>query len=697
MNQRAFSQFYLVPESGIELVAGQTVASTGPAWLRIEPISALARCSWVRMRYSASYFDEPVRPLIRFVLTNGDDVTLPMNGPVLGTAEWIGRVPGNTASAFISPVRRMGSFDFRLESISPIPRVALILQGLRGRRPGWLYWACRSRVLNSRREAWQALSFAAGGTPMDDYAGWHARLARPIELAGFDRPRTDWRRGPVFRLVLNLAGSDPDRLRRTIESLRAQIYPRWFLHAAADATMEPRLLAAFRELGHGDSRVSKTPLDFEHSDLPESTKGGSDLLAMSDPGDLLAVIDVGDGLAEYALAVVAEEIARWPRADFIYADEDCVTPDGILHSPALKPDWSPILQNEIGYTGRCAFFRAAAITPQGLRQLVADRQTAIDDLTKDLPRESIRHIRRILYSRLSPSAAEEPQTLTVHSANRGTDDQAQWPDVAIVIATRDHGKLLAECLRGLREKTDYPHCELIVMDNGSTAPDAVRLLQQIADEPRTTVLHRPGPFNFSALSNEGARASNAPVLLFINNDIAMLDSGWLKAMVRWAIKRDIGVVGAKLIFPTGVIQHAGVVLGMGAIAGHVYLRSPVGHRGYLSELAVPREVTAVTAACIAIERSKFEAVGGFDAENLPVDLNDMDLCLRVGEHGWTNLWTPQATLIHHQSGTRGIDPDPFEFYRKERTYFVKRWANAIRDDPYFHPGLSLYAHDVALA
>jgi hypothetical protein len=141
-------------------------------------VSDLARCSWIRMRYSASFFDELVRPLIRFVSTNGDNVTLPMNGSVLGSAEWIGRVPENTVAAFISPVRRTGPFDFRLESISPIPRAALILQGLRGRRPGWLYWACRSRVLNSRREAWQALSFAAGGTPMRDYAAWHARAPR---------------------------------------------------------------------------------------------------------------------------------------------------------------------------------------------------------------------------------------------------------------------------------------------------------------------------------------------------------------------------------------------------------------------------------------------------------------------------------------------------------------------------------------
>ena len=154
---------------------------------------------------------------------------------------------------------------------------------------------------------------------------------------------------------------------------------------------------------------------------------------------------------------------------------------------------------------------------------------------------------------------------------------------------------------------------------------------------------------------------------------------------------------AKLLFPNGRLQHAGVVLGFGGIAGHVYRRLPQDYRGYLDQLTVPHEVAAVTGACMAVERSKFEAVGGFDAEHLPVDLNDIDLCLRIAERGWTNLWTSEATLIYHQSATRGIDPDPFELYRKERAYFVERWAHMIRDDPYFHPGLSLHAHDVALA
>jgi O-antigen biosynthesis protein len=151
-----------------------------------------------------------------------------------------------------------------------------------------------------------------------------------------------------------------------------------------------------------------------------------------------------------------------------------------------------------------------------------------------------------------------------------------------------------------------------------------------------------------------------------------------------------------LLFPDGRLQHAGVVLGFGGIAGHLYRSMPADHSGYCNRLTTPHEVGAVTAACIAVERYKFEAVGGFDAENLPVDLNDMDLCLRISEHGWTNLWTPEAVLIHLQSATRGIDPDPFALYRQERTYFVRRWAEKIRDDPYFHPALSLFSHEVAL-
>ena len=272
-----------------------------------------------------------------------------------------------------------------------------------------------------------------------------------------------------------------------------------------------------------------------------------------------------------------------------------------------------------------------------------------------------------------------------------------WPTVGVVIPTKDHAELLAECIRGLEETTDYPQLEIVVVDNGSTAKDALALLRDLRARARFTVLERPGAFNFSALSNDGAAATQAPMLLFLNNDIAMLKNDWLKPLVRWSMKPEVGVVGAKLLFPNGRIQHAGVVVGFGGLAGHIYRRAPSDHGGYRDRLAVPHEVAAVTGACIAIERSKFEMVGGFDAENVAVDLSDIDLCLRIGELGLTNIFTPESVLIHRQSASRGVDTDPFSTYRRERTYFVERWLEVIRDDPYFHPALSLFDHQVALA
>lgn len=682
MKPSARDQFHLVPESGVARVDGETVASSLPVWLRIEPIAELARRRWVRLRYASSFFDEPVRPLIRFVSGAGDSITLPMNGPVFGTAEWIGRVPKNTAAALISPVRRTGRFNFRLESISSVPRVELVRRGLRSF--DWLYWAARSRLLNSRREAWQALSFAAGGTPTEDYHAWRSNVDRRLELGGFDRPRTKWEEGPTFHFLLDLQAGNAVDVERTIRTVRQQVYPRWRLYGLNALTSHGAGLAAFRRQAEKDSRLTEASSNLANDQsLPGADRDR----------DFLAILKSGDTLAAHALAVVAEEVSLVADVEIAYGDEDRITDQGKFVSPILKPDWSPIFQRYHPYLGRGVFIRARNAGADERHNLLADHDRAVDRLVSSLPKNRIHHIRRALYSRHDIADAF-PQPREGHPP---AVDPPQWPDVAVIIATRDQAKLLAKCLAGLRDKTDYPRREVVVVDNGSTQPDAVALLEKIAREPRTKVLRHPGPFNFAALCNAGARATTAAALLFLNNDIAMLDPGWLKAMVRWAIKPEIGVVGAKLLFANGRIQHAGVVLGFGGIAGHVYRRLPKDHAGYLSLLTVPHEVTAVTAACVAVERTKFEAVGGFDAENLPVDLNDIDLCLRIAERGWTNLWTPEATLVHLQSATRGIDKDPSELYRRERDYFVRRWEDMIRDDPYFHPALSLYAHDVELA
>jgi O-antigen biosynthesis protein len=677
----AISPPQLITETGIDLVNGRTVATTAEPWLRVEPVAAVARHRWIRLRYAASYFDEAVRPLIRFRTKTGPTITLPMNGTLFGSAEWIGRVPDHTIAVSISPVRRPGPFAFRIDEITSLSRLGLLRKGLR--RHDWLYWAVRSRLVNSRREAWHSLCFAACGTPTEAYGEWRARFARPLELNGLDQPHTEWQRGPRFHLMLDLSAGQPEGVDQTIQSLRDQIYSQWRLYPVNTSGATDVSHAYLRMSASGDARLMESAPNFLGG---LSTEGNST--------DFVALIEPGDVLPTYALAVVGQEALAEPHLDVIYGDEDRITADGRFCCPVLKPDWSPVFEARQKHLGRGVFLRARGLTGDRPSDVLSNYDEAVATFARTTPRERIQHIRRILYSR----AIEGDQFRRGPAEPyRRTDDPAVWPRVVVVIPTRDQAKLLEDCITGLRARTDYPELEIVIVDNGSTQPDAVRLLKTLADQPRTAILRRPGPFNYSALSNDGARASDAPVLLFLNNDVVPLDPGWLKPMVRWAIKPEIGAVGAKLLFPHGLIQHAGVVVGFGGIAGHLYIRLHGEHRGYLDAAMVPREVSAVTAACVVVERSKFATVGGFDADNLPVDLNDIDFCLRLGERGWTNLCTPEATLVHRQSATRGVERDPYELYRKEREYFVRRWAHVIRDDPYFHPALSLYAHDVALA
>ncbi len=410
----------------------------------------------------------------------------------------------------------------------------------------------------------------------------------------------------------------------------------------------------------------------------------------------MAVIQAGDVMPPYALAAFAESLIARPGFTALYSDEDAAGLFDTIQAPILKPDWSPIFNQAIPYIGRLAFVRHGNLVAAGLSptDLLSDEQNTLQRLLAEVDPATVGHLRRVLYRRKRPKAAP---AVPAPAIGRSTEPEPDWPEVSIVIPTRDRAHLLTACTRGLKEKTDYPSFNVVVVDNGSKQPQALALLDRLRADSRFRVLDRPEPFNYAKLSNDGARATNSPMLVFLNNDIRMIDAGWLKAIVRWAMKPQVGVVGSKLLFPNGKIQHAGIVLGMGGISGHIYRRWAGDVHGYLQQAVNTREMAAVTGACIAIDRSKYEAVGGFDAENLPVDLNDIDFCLRVAERGWTNVWTSDAVLTHVQSASRGIERNPFDQYRQERTYFIQRWIEAIRDDPYFHPGFSLSAHRPVLA
>ncbi|MBX3554473.1 MAG: glycosyltransferase [Pseudolabrys sp.] len=665
--------FTLVPEQGIEVRQGRMTAVATPAWLAVNPVAPFTTRTWVRVRYRSSFFDDPVRPLLRFTTRSGEVFHDAMTGAFAGGGEWIGRVPPNTMAVSVSPVTRTGRFDFTLESVEPVSPSRLFWRGL-FQAWKWTAGAVIARLLNARLEARQALRFAGTATPLSDYHRWLRSRSRDFDPTGIDAPRFDWATGPTIRLLSALGAAEERDIRALVISLQQQAYARWVLYL-----VRPRdggVPAFVTELVENEPRCR----------------------TVADVADIVPDIAAGDWLSfpphfarfpDHALACLMEHAARHPDARLIYGDEDAVDERGRLHAPILKPDWSPLFEQAVGYLGDAVFLKAPEEGADGLLSaLWQNPRGESGRIAMALPPGAVSHLRRPLLRGLSP--ADAPAAYSAVRPPEPLADPSSWPRVLIVVPTRDRCSLLSRCVQGLREKTDYPDFHCVIVDNDSREPDALALLESLQVDARFTVLRRPGPFNFSALSNDGARSQPSDVIVFLNNDVEMLSADWLRALVKPTLRPQTGMVGALLEFPNGKIQHAGVVLGLGGDAGHIYHSEPVATRGYLGQLTGEREVGAVTAACIAIERKKFEAVGGFDDVNLPVELNDIDLCLRLSERGFVHVLTPRARLIHHESASRGFKTNGYTVYARERAYFDARWAQVIRDDPYFHPALSLY-------
>jgi GT2 family glycosyltransferase len=217
------------------------------------------------------------------------------------------------------------------------------------------------------------------------------------------------------------------------------------------------------------------------------------------------------------------------------------------------------------------------------------------------------------------------------------------------------------------------------------------------EDQDTEVIHYPGPFDFSSMCNAGAARADSDVLVFLNNDTEVLSADWLDRLKSWALKPNIGAVGAKLTYPNGLMQHIGVVVGMGGSAGHFSSLAHADASTWANHHLFVHEVSAVTGACLAVERRKFNAVGGFDAANFPIELNDIDLCLRLAERGWTAIVDPAVHLMHEESTTRGRATfRRLNVYEDQRNRFINRWRHVLRDDPHFHPALSLFHWRAAL-
>ncbi len=591
----------------------------------------------------------------------------------------------------------------------------------------WVYRHLGRRLLKLYRKFRSLLRRLKGLVRRDrTYDDWmrlydrpsHAEIARAkAEIARVDDP-------PTISVLMPVYNTPAKWLENAIGSVMAQWYPFWELCIADDASSAPHVAEILDRYARLDRRV-KVIRNPENRHVSATTNAA---LSMA-TGSHVAFMDHDDELAPYGLFVVALELIAHPDAVLVYTDEDHLDDEGRRAAPHFKPDWNPDLLRSMNYVNHlCVVPREKLVSLGGLRSEHDGSQDydLVLRITETADPTAIRHVPYIAYHWRATSGGEaarlsegeEPhlqarQVLsehlqrtgrvgTVEPARRGSDWhrvryelRGEPPRVAVVMPTRD-GKALRKAVEGVLFETDYPAIELVIVDNGSQSRETLSLLDLLKARSDVRVIRDDGPFNYSALNNAAVRQTDASLVCLMNDDIEVADPGWLTEMVAQIQQPGIGIVGAKLLYPGGTVQHAGVLLGIGGFAGNAHPGFHHSDLGYFGRASLVHDLSAVTAACMLVRREAFDAVGGLDERRLKVAFNDVDFCLRVGQAGWRIVFTPYAQLIHHESLSRGYDDELEERYQRfagEAAALGERWGYLLRRDPAYNPNLTLEGAD----
>jgi GT2 family glycosyltransferase len=514
--------------------------------------------------------------------------------------------------------------------------------------------------------------------------------------------------GPLMSIVVPVYRPSLWYFRECVQSVLAQTYPRWELCLCDDGSGDPELAESMAEFAAGDQRIKVLAME-ENGGISRATNRA--LSAAT--GEFVVLLDHDDVLMDDALAEIALVLAVNPEADVIYSDEDKLDELDRPFMPHFKPDWDPDLLLAYPYLGHITVIRHELLTRIGGFRSEFDGSQDYDVMLRatELARQVV-HIPKVLYHWrvVEGSAAGDSdakpwahlasrRALEDAVARRGLDATVETgpfpgayhvrrqihgsPTVSVIIPFRDQAGLTMACLDSLEIDPGYEISDIVLIDNGSMEPETKALRMQLAAMPKIRILDYPGVFNWAAINNFAAATCTSDMLLFLNNDIEATSEGWLHALVEVGQREEVGAVGARLIFPDGRLQHAGVVLGLCGIASHLFVGLPKGARGYFSWDAVVRGYSAVTAACMLVRREVFEEAGGFD-EMFAVGFNDVDFCIRLGQAGYRVLYTPHAELTHYESISRGLSG-----FRKDYEEFLRRWIPLLEhEDPSYNRNLS---------
>lgn len=382
-------------------------------------------------------------------------------------------------------------------------------------------------------------------------------------------------------------------------------------------------------------------------------------------------IECGDILAPHAIRAYFAALETQPDARVLYADDD-LWQEQRRQSPHFKSSWNAELALHHDFMTNSSLFLCDAAG------IGADWPRSAMDLAFRQPI----HVSHVLHHRIRrPKPVRPPDQMPVTAL----------PHVSLVIPTRDQVALLRSCMAGVRA-TDYHSFDVTVIDNDSSDPETLDYLAQLERE-NVQVRREPGVFNFARIHNAVLPDLSGPLICFLNNDIEMLTPDWLSFLAAAAMRDEVGAAGARLLYPDRSIQHAGVVIGVGGGAGHAHRLQDDGEEGYFDRAHLPQYVTAVTAACMVVQKDRFEAVGGFNADDFAVAFNDIDLCLKLNRLGWQSFYEPRACLIHHESKSRGFDRDgPAKARFDGELAALKRiWKTDLLPDPFHHPELSQFS------
>lgn len=560
-----------------------------------------------------------------------------------------------------------------------------------------------------------ALRRAAAARPWAMY-----RFRETLDADTAARQEAALTRRPLISVILPVFNPDPRWLAAALESVRTQWYPDWELCVADDASTDPRVARLLDACRDARVRLSRLPRNLGIS-------GASNAALAMARGEYVALLDHDDRLTRDALLLMAQAIVDH-APDVLYSDESVTTAGGRPLTAHLKPDFSPDLLLAHNYITHLLVARRALVMEVGGFRDACNGAQDYDLILRLTERAGgIAHLRRVLYHwRMAPTSTSRDATAkpyALEAGRRALEDALRRrgvvarvepgslphyfhvrralvarPRVSIIIPFRDRATLLATCVNAILDRSTYADLEILAVDNDSAEPATADTLARLtARDPRVRVLRVPGPFNYARLNNQAVAQATGEQVVLMNNDIEVLTPAWVEALLAHAQRPEVGAVGARLRYPDGGLQHAGIVIGIGGAAGHPYRRLDPRLPGYLNRPQTTHNVSAVTAALLMVRTALYRDLGGLDETHLGTAFNDVDFCLRLRERGLLNVYTPDCEAIHAESASRGFEVTESHRrrYAAELAWLRQRHAALFSGgDPYYNPGLSLHTERV---